>query len=152
MNSIGHVGIYAARNYAVIAAVKLMLFELEQCALLDYALGVQVLLDGYWSKHWIQVFESECPGVKFRGIVNGDAKVYEISAASIVARVYIDALFEGYNRFWPGYHLSENHGSPDKRMYAKLKRSGPSPVFRTKHYGTSWWKRIMGKRWRNEGM
>jgi ribonuclease HII len=90
----------------------------------------------------LKFFEDET-GVPFKGIIHGDAKVYEISAASIVARVYIDALFEGYDHFWPGFNLRKNHGSPDKVMYKKLRRNAPAPVFRTKGYASEWWKKIM---------
>jgi ribonuclease HII len=143
VNSIDHLGIYTARNYAVVSAVQMMLMELEH---LDVPFGeAKVLLDGYWSQTWLEFFKDET-GIPFKGIIHGDAKVYEISAASIVARVYIDALFEGYDHFWPGYNVNHNHGSPDPVMYRKLAKNGPSPIFRTKNYGEVWWKNIMSKK------
>lgn len=140
VNAIERDGIYVARNHAVIAAVNLMLMSMKHSKI-DTS-NVTVLLDGYWSQNWILIFERLC-GVKFEGVINGDAKIYEISAASIVARVYIDALFEGYNHFWPGYNINNNHGSPDQIMYRKLRKNGPSPIFRVKNYAPGWWKNIM---------
>ena len=140
VNSIDNIGIYNARNYAVIGAVQMMLMELDH---MDVSLdGARVLLDGYWSQTWLNFFKEET-GIQFRGIIGGDAKIYEISCASIVARVYIDALFEGYNHFWNGYNVNKNHGSPDKIMFRKLRKYGPSPIFRTKNYAPEWWRKIM---------
>jgi ribonuclease HII len=142
VNMIDNLGIYIARNYAIIGAVELMLLELEH---LDVPLNdIEVQLDGYWSKVWLETFKTET-GINFKGIIGGDAKVYEISAASIVARVYADMIFCGYDRFWPGYNLNMCHGSPDKIMYKKLQQNGPSPAFRTKGYGAKWWEKIMKK-------
>ena len=148
VNTIDHIGIYNARNYAVVGAVQLMLLELDH---MDVSLdGARVLLDGYWSQTWLSFFKEET-GVTFRGIIDGDAKIYEISAASIVARVYIDALFEGYNHFWPGYNINHNHGSPDPVMYKKLMKNGASPIFRTKNYAEKWWERIMAGKQKHRG-
>jgi len=148
VNSIDHVGIYVARNYAIIGAVQSMLLELDH---LDVPLNdVEVLLDGKWSKQWLEIFKTET-GVTFKGIIHGDALIYEISCASIVARVYADMLFCGYAKFWPGYNLEHNHGSPDKIMYRKLRRNGPSPAFRVKGYAKLWWARIMAGKQKHHG-
>ena len=72
VNAIDQVGIYYARNYAIIGTVELMLMELDH---LDVALNdVEAQLDGYWSKQWIQIFEDQT-GIRFKGIIDGDAKV-----------------------------------------------------------------------------
>lgn len=148
VNSIDHVGIYVARNYAIISAVQEMLLELEH---LDVPLNdVEVILDGKWSKQWLEIFKTET-GIPFKGVIHGDALIYEISCASIVARVYADMLFEGYDKFWKGYNLNHNHGSPDPIMYKKLRSSGPSPAFRTKGYAEKWWARIMAGKQKHHG-
>jgi len=148
VNSIDNVGIYVARNHAIIGAVQLMLLELDH---MDVPLtDARVLLDGKWSQTWLSFFKEET-GIPFKGIIHGDAKIYEISAASIVARVYIDALFEGYNHFWPGYNIQHNHGSPDPVMYKKLMKNGASPIFRTKNYAEKWWARIMAGKQKHHG-
>ena len=65
-------------------------------------------------------------------------------AASIVAKVYLDALFEGWDQYWPGYGLNSNHGSPSTQHYTALREKGPTPVHRTANYATEWWRRIIG--------
>lgn len=74
---------------------------------------------------------------------SADRTSYLVGAASIVAKIYLDALFEGYNTFWPGYALNRNHGSGSPDHYAGIRKKGPSPVHRTRGYGEQWWQRVL---------
>lgn len=149
VNDINSMGIYLARNYAIQSAVNHLLIKLEQEEIYQIE---KIIIDGYFSKDWLSHYFFEfignlsIPKGGVECLVNGDQKVYEISAASIVARVYADALFSGFGEFYPGYNLEKCHGSPDKTMYAKLRESGPTPYHRT-NYGLGWWEKIIkGKR------
>lgn len=84
VNTIERDGIYVARNHAVIAAVNLMLMSMKHSKI-DTS-NVTVLLDGYWSQNWILIFERLC-GVKFEGVVDGDAKIYEKGIISTTINV-----------------------------------------------------------------
>lgn len=141
VNDINGIGIYVARNLAMVQAGGMLLRKLQQLGERDAV--ERFVLDGYFSKKWLAMFSGEWLGIAVESIIDGDAKVYELGAASIVARVYADALFEGWGRFWPGYRLERNHGSPDLVMYERLRLDGPTPVHRTE-YGAGWWKKIMG--------
>ena len=142
VNDINDLGIYVARNLAMVQAGGSLLRKLYQLGIRDEV--DHFVLDGYFSKKWLAVFSNEWLGFDVEGIIDGDQTIYELGAASIVARIFADALFEGWGKFWPGYRLEKNHGSPDPRMYEKLRESGPTPVHRTK-YGRGWWEKIMGK-------
>lgn len=139
VNAINIEGVYVARNRAIASSVGMLLMELK-----DQGIECEdIIIDGYWSQKWLQRLSLGWGHNYFaKGLIRGDSKVYEISAASIVARVYADALFEGWNAFYPDYRLNRNHGSPDQVMYAKIRESGPCPIHRT-NYGKKWWNLIM---------
>ena len=53
-----------------------------------------------------------------------------IAAASIVAKVYRDALMRDYDRRYPGYGFDGHKGYGTERHLAALRRLGPSPIHR----------------------
>lgn len=143
VNDINQIGIYKARNSAITSAINGILRKIQYSGRFP-AEEMKVIIDGYFSDSWLKSFRL-LSGLWVECLVNGDQKIYEISAASIVARVYADALFAGFGQFYPGYDLEKCHGSPSKKMYAKLRESGPTPYHRT-NYGRHWWEKIMGNR------
>lgn len=152
VNDINELGIYKARNLAIEFAIYKLIRKVRANDVYYQGSIEKVLIDGYFKKEWLNDL-SVVLKIRYFGnyipvecMVNGDELVYEISAASIVARVYADALFAGFGKFYPGYNLERCHGSPDKTMYKKLRESGPTPYHRT-NYGLGWWEKIMaGKR------
>lgn len=85
-----------------------------------------------------------CSGIALRAEESADRKYKAVAAASIVAKVYVDALFEGYGRMWPEYGMERDHGSLSKRHRLALKRNGPSAAHRFRGYGEDWWRDILG--------
>ncbi|HWQ39064.1 MAG TPA: ribonuclease HII [Burkholderiales bacterium] len=81
----------------------------------------QVLVDG-----------AHCPAVRFpvRAIVDGDAFIPEISAASILAKTARDACMRKLHRCYPNYGFDRNKGYPTPEHLAALRRLGVSPVHR----------------------
>lgn len=76
---------------------------------------------------------------------------YLVGAASIVAKVYVDALFTGYAAYWPGYGLGDNHGNLSDEHLQTLRDKGPTPVHRVDNYGEQWWARIFeGTPWKDQ--
>jgi ribonuclease HII len=63
-------------------------------------------------------------------IVQGDASVAAISAASILAKVARDALMPQLERAYPGYLLTVHKGYATPDHLAALARLGPSPQHR----------------------
>ena len=62
--------------------------------------------------------------------MRGDARVPAISAASILAKTYRDALMAHLDRRWPGYGFAAHKGYGTKEHLAALRRLGPCPQHR----------------------
>ena len=63
-------------------------------------------------------------------LIHGDAIDALIAAASIVAKVYRDALMRDYDRRYPGYGFDAHKGYGTERHLVALRRLGPSPIHR----------------------
>lgn len=57
-------------------------------------------------------------------VVDGDATVYTISCASIVAKVFRDAIVSGIDQEYPDYGFSEHKGYGTKKHYEALNVHG----------------------------
>lgn len=68
-----------------------------------------------------------CPA---QAIVKGDSLIPEISAASILAKVYRDQEMFEMDKIYPGYGLAQHKGYPTKQHLAALQALGPSPIHR----------------------
>ena len=76
-------------------------------------------------------------GINQKAIVDGDALVPVISAASIIAKTHRDRIMERLNLDYPGYGLDRHKGYPTKYHIEMLKRLGPSPIHRKTFYPVS---------------
>lgn len=76
---------------------------------------IQILVDG-----------NRCPNVEFHceAIVKGDAKVAEISAASILAKVYRDQQMLDLDVLHPEYGFAQHKGYPTVKHLAAIKQFG----------------------------
>jgi len=137
VNSINSVGIYKARNYAIASALESLYLQL-------LAMNIKpekVIIDGPFSKEWMNYFRSKV-AIPVECMVDADSKVYAVSAASTVGKIYMDSLFRGFGSFFPGYGFERDHGSPSENHIEALRKKGPSPYHRTKNYAAEWWERI----------
>lgn len=73
-----------------------------------------------------------------KSIVKGDALVYSIGAASIIAKVYRDALMADYAKLYPEYGFERNAGYGTKRHIEAVKEVGICPIHR-KTFVTKFW-------------
>lgn len=73
-----------------------------------------------------------CPEVRFpvRAIVDGDALVAEISAASILAKVARDALMVQLHELYPDYGFARHKGYSTPQHLEALQRFGVCPIHR----------------------
>lgn len=78
----------------------------------------------------------DCPQ---KSIIKGDGLSYSIGAASIVAKVYRDALMEEYARIYPDYGFEKNKGYGTALHIEGIKKCGLCPVHR----------RSFTKKWQN---
>ena len=136
VNSINSVGIYKARNYAIASALESLYLQLLEMNIKPK----KAVIDGPFSKEWMNYFRSKV-SIQVECMADADSKVYAVSAASIIGKIYMDSLFMGFGSFFPGYNIEKNHGSPDKVMYEKIRKDGACPYMRV-DYGKSWWEKI----------
>ena len=79
-----------------------------------------------------QPFKSAVP---LKAIPKGDVLSHTISAASIVAKVYRDALMVEYHSQYPQYNFAQHKGYPTKGHKEALSRYGPCPIHRMSFKG-----------------
>lgn len=70
-------------------------------------------------------------------IVKGDQIISEISAASILAKVYRDKEMEAMDIMYPGYTFAAHKGYATKIHQTALKSLGPCPIHR-KNFVKNW--------------
>ena len=78
---------------------------------------------------------NRCPGIKVpaTAIVKGDARVAEISAASILAKVERDAQMRVLHESYPHYGFDKHKGYPTRAHFEALAEYGPCPEHRTSY-------------------
>ena len=69
-------------------------------------------------------------GYRQQAIIDGDALVVSIAAASIVAKVYRDRLMEELDLQYPGWGFGQHKGYYTPQHIDALRRLGPSPIHR----------------------
>ena len=63
-------------------------------------------------------------------IVQGDATVWTVAAASIIAKVSRDWIMEEMEKKYPGYNFAKHKGYGTKDHLEKIKELGPCPIHR----------------------
>ena len=84
------------------------------------------MIDGNCSPYLFDCF-ADC---NVRTLVGGDAILPSISAASIIAKTYRDALMVGMCARYPGYGMSQHFGYGTPQHLHALVHLGPSPIHR----------------------
>ena len=85
----------------------------------------------------VQIDGNRCPcfadlslGCTFEAIVDGDASVAAISAASILAKTHRDAMMRSLDACYPGFELARHKGYATAEHLKALRRRRPSPLHR----------------------
>ncbi|MBM7059836.1 ribonuclease HII [Pseudomonas sp. UL073] len=75
---------------------------------------------------------NRCPKLKVPSapVVQGDARVPAIAAASILAKVSRDREMQALDVLYPGYGLAVHKGYPTPMHLEALQRLGPTPIHR----------------------
>ncbi len=68
--------------------------------------------------------------IPYRTIVKGDAKVFSIAAASILAKTSRDSIMSRYAEDYPQYGFDRHHGYPTKDHIAAIAEHGRCPLHR----------------------
>ena len=69
-------------------------------------------------------------GIPYTSIIKGDAKVYSISAASIIAKVTRDRIMKEYDEVYPNYGFAKHKGYGTAMHIEAIKKNGPCPIHR----------------------
>jgi ribonuclease HII len=72
------------------------------------------------------------PGVSCeqQAVVDGDARLLSVAAASIVAKVVRDRIMERLDTVWPAYGFAQHKGYGTPDHLAAIERHGPCPLHR----------------------
>lgn len=85
-----------------------------------------IMIDGNKAPQLADVF-ADC---RIETLIGGDRLEPAISAASIIAKTYRDALMGQLDLQFPGYGLARHQGYPTSAHLEALRRLGPSPIHR----------------------
>ena len=69
-------------------------------------------------------------GIPYTSIIKGDAKVYSISAASIIAKVTRDRMMKEYDEIYPEYGFAGHKGYGTAKHIQAIKTYGPCSLHR----------------------
>ncbi len=69
----------------------------------------------------------------YQAVLKGDALVYSIAAASIVAKVWRDRIMSEMHEEWPAYGWDRNKGYGTREHQAALREHGPCPQHRASY-------------------
>jgi ribonuclease HII len=86
----------------------------------------EIIIDGNCSPQLHDCFGDS----RVKTVIGGDDLVPCISAASIIAKTYRDALMTRLDQIHPGYGLATHFGYATRAHLGALARLGPSPIHR----------------------
>lgn len=69
-------------------------------------------------------------GCRQQAVVDGDAKLLSVAAASVLAKVVRDRIMERLDRVWPLYGFARHKGYATPEHLEALDRHGPCPIHR----------------------
>ena len=69
-------------------------------------------------------------GIKYISVIKGDAKIYSISAASIIAKVTRDRIMKEYDEVYPQYGFAGHKGYGTAKHIQAIKKHGICPLHR----------------------
>lgn len=68
--------------------------------------------------------------IPYTSIIKGDAKIYSIAAASIIAKVTRDRIIRSYDKIYPEYEFIKNKGYGTAKHIEAIKQYGLCPIHR----------------------
>ena len=69
-------------------------------------------------------------GIPYESIIKGDAKCYNIAAASIIAKVTRDRIMRQWDEIYPQYEIKSHNGYGTAKHIAAIKEYGLCPIHR----------------------
>ncbi|MBK8550151.1 MAG: ribonuclease HII [Ignavibacteria bacterium] len=110
-------------------------------AMCDALQGLRIKPDKYLiDGNYFKLPDDYQTELNYETIIDGDAKVFEISAASILAKVTRDSIMRGYHLRYPEYDFYQHKGYSTPGHDRKIKKYGLCQVHRRsfcrKYFGT----------------
>ena len=106
--------------------------------------GVTEVVDGLAVKPDLIIVDAlthiNTRGIPYEPIIKGDAKCYNIAAASILAKVTRDRIMREWDKVYPEYGFEKHKGYGTAAHIAAIKEYGLCPIHRitfTKHFTNS---------------
>lgn len=84
------------------------------------------LIDG----NYFKLYGGRQKNYNYETIIDGDEKIFEISCASILAKVTRDRIMREYCKEYPNYNFSRHKGYATKEHIANIRQHGLSPIHR----------------------
>lgn len=106
--------------------LKSVMKGMEECIEAVKADGMKFLIDG----NYFRLENGKENIFSYETIVKGDDKVYEISCASIIAKVTRDRIMEEYDKIYPVYGFRTNKGYGTAEHIKAILRHGPCEIHR----------------------
>lgn len=131
MDEIARINILQASLMAMTRAVAAMRVRMKAEGLVPARLlvdGTQIIPPMYFRKFGMPAPEQEA-------VVDGDALVPAISAASILAKTFRDELMVKLDARWPEYGFARHKGYGTKEHREALAKFGPCPLHRLDFHG-----------------
>ncbi len=130
---IDEINIHQASLRAMKLAVIDVVQKLKELSPSD--IRILVLLDGRFTLKDLSLDGIE---IAQEAVIDGDAKILSISAASIIAKVYRDEILERLHEEFPRYAWDKNKGYNTKEHRAAIEKWGI-----TKHHRKSFLKKLI---------
>ena len=96
--------------------------------------GVTKVVEGLDVKHNLILVDAlthiNTKGIPYDSIIKGDAKCYNISCASIIAKVTRDRIMREWDEIYPQYGFINHKGYGTAKHIQALKEYGPCPIHR----------------------
>jgi len=124
---IDEINILNAALLSMKRAIDALLRNLENKGIRVKGDEILVLVDG----------NRRIKGLQFeqRTVVKGDSKIYEISAASIIAKVVRDRMMCVFDKRYPQYDFCRHKGYPTREHKMLIAKLGPCPLHRKSFRG-----------------
>jgi ribonuclease HII len=106
--------------------LKSVMLGIEKCIKDINSKVTELLIDG----NYFQLNNNAQNDFNFRTIVKGDSKIYEISCASILAKVTRDRIMDEYDEKYPEYNFKSNKGYGTRFHIKSLLEFGPCKIHR----------------------
>ncbi len=81
---------------------------------------------------------------KQKAVVSGDFFIYEISCASIIAKVYRDWIMDSFANVYPHYGFDKNKGYGTKKHFKAIETYGKTPIHREKFLRKLYSEKLFG--------